>query len=157
MSDNQNHSGVSERVSGGVRLGETTVPLPPSFDAGLYFIGRIRSPWRTPAECPHRGDMTGPLCQLEFDSRWSGALSGLELRPELQILYFMHLSRRDLTRQAPRRRPEPIGTFALRSPARPNPIASSRVALVAVEGCVVHVRGLDCIDGTPLIDVKPVD
>jgi tRNA (Thr-GGU) A37 N-methylase len=57
--------------------------------------------------------------------------------------------------QAPSTRPEPLGTFALRSPNRPNPVASSRVELVAVEPDALLVRGLDCIDGTPLIDIKP--
>jgi tRNA (Thr-GGU) A37 N-methylase len=47
------------------------------------------------------------------------------------------------------------GTFALRSPARPNPIASSIVQLIAIDGTTLQVRGLDCIDGTPLIDLKP--
>jgi tRNA (Thr-GGU) A37 N-methylase len=55
----------------------------------------------------------------------------------------------------PRLSGRPSGTFALRSPARPNPIASSVVELVSVEGNVVTVRGLDCLDGTPLIDLKP--
>ena len=48
-----------------------------------------------------------------------------------------------------------MGTFALRSPVRPNPIASSLVELVAVDGSSLHVRGLDCVDGTPLLDLKP--
>ena len=63
---------------------------------------------------------------------------------------------------APRpRAPDPFstarttGTFALRSPVRPNPIASSVVELVSVEGTTLHVRGLDCLDGTPLLDLKP--
>jgi tRNA (Thr-GGU) A37 N-methylase len=67
----------------------------------------------------------------------------------------MHEARRDLLVQMPRHASRRSGTFALRSPVRPNPIASSVVELVAVEGNVVVVRGLDCIDGTPLIDLKP--
>ncbi|PKP63675.1 MAG: tRNA (N6-threonylcarbamoyladenosine(37)-N6)-methyltransferase TrmO, partial [Alphaproteobacteria bacterium HGW-Alphaproteobacteria-8] len=63
--------------------------------------------------------------------------------------------RRDLVRQSPRRDGATVGTFALRSPVRPNPIASSVVTLVAVEGDTLVVRGLDCVDGTPLIDIKP--
>jgi tRNA (Thr-GGU) A37 N-methylase len=47
------------------------------------------------------------------------------------------------------------GTFALRSPVRPNPIASSIVQLIAIDGTTLKVRGLDCLDGTPLIDLKP--
>jgi tRNA (adenine37-N6)-methyltransferase len=66
----------------------------------------------------------------------------------------MHQARRDLVRQTPFGK-ETTGTFALRSPVRPNPIASSIVELVAIDGPQVQVRGLDCLDGTPLIDLKP--
>ncbi len=55
----------------------------------------------------------------------------------------------------PYRSGKTTGTLALRSPVRPNPIASAIVELVAVNGGVVEVRGLDCLDGTPLIDIKP--
>jgi tRNA (Thr-GGU) A37 N-methylase len=66
----------------------------------------------------------------------------------------MHRARRDLVLQTPFQK-ETSGTFALRSPVRPNPIASSIVELVAIDGTHVQVRGLDCLDGTPLIDMKP--
>jgi tRNA (adenine37-N6)-methyltransferase len=71
------------------------------------------------------------------------------------VLYWMHQSRRDLAVQAPRHNGKVLGTFALRSPVRPNPIASSVVTLLGIEGMILRVRGLDCIDGTPLIDLKP--
>ena len=138
-----------------VRPGEIVGELPEAFDAGLYFIGRIRTPWATRAECPRRGAHDGPLCRLEFEPRWRPALQGLEGRAFVQVLYFMHHARRDLLIQTPRGRAEPLGTFALRSPVRPNPIASSVVKLEAIEPGALVVRGLDCMDGTPLIDVKP--
>lgn len=140
-----------------LRPGEISCALPDAFDAGLYFIGRIRTPWKTRAECPRRGAHDGPLCRLEIDQRWLPALQGLEGRQFVQALYFMHLSRRDLLVQAPKDRDRLSGTFALRSPVRPNPIASSVVKLEAVEADALVVRGLDCVDGTPLIDVKPQD
>ena len=68
----------------------------------------------------------------------------------------MHEASRDLVAQVPRHSGHPSGTFALRSPARPNPIASSVVHLVSVVGPVVTVRGRACVDGTRLIDLKPV-
>jgi len=71
------------------------------------------------------------------------------------VLYFMDQARRDLVLQMPRSASAASGTFALRSPVRPNPIASSVVLFVAREGLSVLVRGLDCIDGTPLVDLKP--
>ena len=138
-----------------IRPGERISALPGAFDAGLYFIGRIRTPWPTRADCPHHGDLDGPVCRLEIDPRWAPALEGLARRPFLQVLYFMHLSRRDLLVQTPRSRPSPVGTFAIRSPARPNPIASARVRLETIEATTVFVRGIDCMDGTPLLDLKP--
>ena len=70
------------------------------------------------------------------------------------VLYFMDQARRDLLVQAPRHG-ERRGTFALRSPVRPNPIAMSVVRLLHIDGTRLSVVGLDCLDGTPLIDIKP--
>ncbi len=140
-----------------MRPGEISVALPAEFDAGLYFIGRIRTPWSSRAECPRRGAHDGPLCRIEVDERWWPALRGLEGRRFIQALYFMHQARRDLLVQTPRGRETPLGTFALRSPVRPNPIASSVVQIEAIEHGTVIARGFDCMDGTPLIDIKPQD
>ena len=138
-----------------LRPGEVAVPLPARAEAGLYFIGTIRTPWRTRGECPKRGSFDGPVCSIEIDERWRAALAGVAAHKRLQVLYWMHEARRDLVLQTPLRTGEPTGTFALRSPVRPNPIASSVVELVAVEGTTLRVRGLDCLDGTPLLDLKP--
>ena len=67
----------------------------------------------------------------------------------------MDKARRDLVLQSPRHCATQRGTFALRSPVRPNPIAASVVKLVKVEGTRLTVIGLDCLDGTPLVDIKP--
>jgi tRNA-Thr(GGU) m(6)t(6)A37 methyltransferase TsaA len=140
----------------GLRPGEVTTRLPARHDAGVYFIGRIRTPWRSRKDCPRRGDPeNGPVCRIEVDEGWSEALAGIEAHANLQILYWMHHARRDLVRQSPASDGNTRGTFALRSPMRPNPIASSTARLIGVEGRVLLVRGLDCLDGTPLIDIKP--
>ncbi|QTL01618.1 SAM-dependent methyltransferase [Aquabacter sp. L1I39] len=140
----------------GMRAGEVKVALPQAFDAGVYFIGRIRTPWTRRSDCPRRGDpVAGPVCRLEIDLRWAQALEGLVDTPRLQVLYWMHEARRDLVLQSPGHRGKLAGTFSLRSPVRPNPIASSVVERVGVEGTHVLVRGLDCLDGTPLLDLKP--
>jgi len=139
-----------------LRPGEVTVATPEAFDAGLWFIGRIETPWARRADCPRRGDAeAGPLCRITLFAPWAAGLAGLEGRARVQVLYFMDQARRDLVRQSPRRDGETVGTFALRSPVRPNPIASSVVTLVAVEGDTLVVRGLDCVSGTPLLDLKP--
>ena len=137
-----------------LRSGEVAVELPAQTDAGVYFIGTIRTPWQTRQECPKRGSADGPVCTLVIDERWRQALTGLAGHKRIQVLYWMHRARRDLAMQTPFGK-ETTGTFALRSPVRANPIASSIVELVAIDGASVQVRGLDCLDGTPLIDLKP--
>jgi tRNA-Thr(GGU) m(6)t(6)A37 methyltransferase TsaA len=138
-----------------LRSGEVAVALPPQPDAGVYFIGTIHTPWRTRGECPKRGVSEGPICSIVVDERWRAALTDLANHRRIQVLYWMHRARRDLVLQTPFRTGQTTGSFALRSPVRPNPIASSIVDLVAIEGTTLQVRGLDCIDGTPLIDLKP--
>ena len=138
-----------------LRPGEEVTAPPAAFDAGVYFIGTIRTPWRTRGDCPRRGDVGGPLCTIMMNERWDAALDGVEANDMLDVIYWMHLARRDLVRQRPRSAETAFGTFALRSPMRPNPIAVSSVKLIAREGATLTVRGLDCVDGTPLVDLKP--
>ena len=137
------------------RPGEVAIVLPARADAGVYFIGTIRTPWRTRDECPKRGSSDGPVCSIVVDERWREALTDIAQHRRIQVLYWMHQARRDLVLQTPFRTGRTTGTFALRSPVRPNPIASSVVDLLAVDGTTLRVRGLDCLDGTPLIDLKP--
>ena len=140
----------------GLRAGEVTVEAPAAMDAGLSFIGRIGTPWATSRECPRQGDRDeGPVCRIEVDEPWRAALKGLADHSHAQILYWMHLARRDLVLQSPRSNGETTGTFAIRSPNRPNPVSSSLVAILEVGADHVLVRGLDCVDGTPLLDIKP--
>jgi tRNA-Thr(GGU) m(6)t(6)A37 methyltransferase TsaA len=137
-----------------VRAGEIAVALPDKFDAGVYFIGRIRTPWKTRGECPRNARGSDAVCTIELDQRYVAALEGVETCTHLVVLYFMHEARRDLVVQVSRHSGR-RGTFALRSPVRPNPIAMSVVRLVRVERTRLSVIGLDCLDGTPLIDIKP--
>jgi tRNA-Thr(GGU) m(6)t(6)A37 methyltransferase TsaA len=139
----------------GIRPGEIAVALPPAFDAGLYFIGRIRTPWARRDDCPKNGRESNAVCAIEVDARWADALREVETCSHLLVLYWMHEARRDLVLQAPRHYAKPRGTFALRSPVRPNPIAASVVTLLDVQGTRLSVRGLDCMDATPLLDLKP--
>ena len=137
------------------RDGEVAVELPASFDAGLYFIGRIRTPWHTRDECPKNARESDAVCTIEVDQNFAAALKGVETCTHMLALYWMDRARRDLVVQAPRHYGEPRGTFALRSPVRPNPIAASVVKLIATDGPRLSVVGLDCLDGTPLLDLKP--
>ena len=137
-----------------IRPGEIAVTLPDTFDAGVYFIGRIRTPWKTRSECPRNARGSDAPCAIELDPRYAAALDGVATCTHLVVLYFMHEARRDLVVQVSRHSGR-RGTFALRSPVRPNPIAMSVVRLVRIEGTTLTVVGLDCLDGTPLIDIKP--
>ncbi|MBW6396644.1 SAM-dependent methyltransferase [Roseomonas sp. HJA6] len=137
------------------RPGEVEGGTPDRADATLTFIGRIRTPYATRADCPHRAAPDGPECRIEIDEPWRPALHGIAPGDRVEVLYWMHLARRDLLVQAPKGRPAPLGTFALRSPNRPNPIATSEVTVTAVAEDALTVRSLDCMDGTPLVDLKP--
>jgi tRNA-Thr(GGU) m(6)t(6)A37 methyltransferase TsaA len=138
-----------------IREGEVAVAVPERFDGGVWRIGTIHTPWTSRLECPRQGRLDGPLCRIEVDPRWTAALDGIEAYERLEVLYWLDRSRRDLVAQSPRNDGVTRGTFALRSPARPNPIGTSIAALVRREGANLLVRGLDCLDGTPLLDLKP--
>jgi tRNA-Thr(GGU) m(6)t(6)A37 methyltransferase TsaA len=138
-----------------LREGEVTVALPARFDASLYFIGRIRTPWRSRDQCPKNPRESDAVCTVELDPRWAVGLKGLETVTHVLLLYWMDRTRRDLVLQSPHHYSEPRGTFALRSPARPNPIAVSVARLLRIDGSVLHVVGVDCFDNTPLLDIKP--
>ena len=141
-------------MSKDIRAGEIAVTLPDNFDAGIYFIGRIHTPWTRRDDCPKNARGSDAVCTLALDPRYAAALEGVATCTHLVLLYFMDQARRDLLVQAPRHGAR-RGTFALRSPVRPNPIAMSVVRLVGIAGTTLSVVGLDCLDGTPLVDIKP--
>lgn len=138
-----------------VRPGEVRTERPLRGDAVVTFVGTVRTPWARRADCPRQGDRAGgPECRIVLEPPWDAALDGIAGFDTLEVLYWLHESRRDLLVQAPA--PGRVrGTFALRSPVRPNPIGTALVTLLRQEGPVLVVRGLDCVDGTPLLDVKP--
>ena len=138
------------------RPGEVPIQLPDAYDAQLHFIGRVRTPWKTPGECPKNSHVRrDAVATVELDPRYAQGLKDISLLSHLILLYWLHHSRRDLIIQAPSHAPEPRGVFALRSPVRPNPIGLAVVELISVEGPRLTIRNIDCADGTPLIDIKP--
>ncbi|WP_243038737.1 tRNA (N6-threonylcarbamoyladenosine(37)-N6)-methyltransferase TrmO [Dyella sedimenti] len=138
-----------------IRRNEVAVEVPTPDHAGLVFIGMIRTPWTSRLDCPRMGRSDGPVCRIEIHEPWVAALDGIEAYGRLEVLYWLHQSRRDLVRQSPADDGVTRGTFALRTPVRPNPIGTSIATLVSREGAALLVRGLDCLDGTPLLDLKP--
>jgi len=146
------------RDAGDLRDGEVAVTLPDRFDASVYFIGRIHTPWKTRKDCPKNARQareTGVVCTLELDPRYVPGLKDIERCSHLVVFYWMDRARRDLLVQVPGHLGKGRGTFALRSPVRPNPISMSVVKLIKIDGNRIDVVALDCLDGTPLLDIKP--
>ena len=139
----------------GAREGEVAVDLPAKTDAGLYFIGRIRTPWKTRKDCPKNARESDAVCTVELDPRWADGLKDVATCSHIIVLYWMDKAPRNLVLQVPSHYGIQRGTFALRSPARPNPIALSVVKLLRIDGSKLSVTGLDCLDDTPLLDIKP--
>lgn len=138
------------------RLGEVKIDVPDAHDAALHFIGTIHTPWKTLGECPKNTAARRDVdAYLEVNSPFDAGLKDLNLLSHIIVLYWLDQSRRDVIIQAPSHAPEPRGVFALRSPVRPNPIGLAVAQVCGVNGARVHIRNIDCVDGTPLIDIKP--
>ena len=137
------------------RPGEIAMPPLATTDAGLTFIGRIRTPWPTPADCPKNSRERHEIGHVEIFEPFAQGLKDLALFSHVILLYWLDRSRRDLLVQRPSHLSEPRGVFALRSPVRPNPIGMAVVELLNVDGRHLQVRNIDCADGTPLLDIKP--
>jgi tRNA-Thr(GGU) m(6)t(6)A37 methyltransferase TsaA len=138
-----------------IRPGEVAIELPAAFDAGVHFIGCIRTPFRTRDDCPKNTSQSNAVGRVELDPVYAPGLKDLHLYSHAILLYWMDQARRDLVAQVPAHLGRPRGTFALRSPVRPNPIALGVVEIVGIEGGTLIVRNVDCVDGTPLVDIKP--
>lgn len=121
-------------------------------------IGVVVSPLTDIAAAPNQGDEGAPEAWLEIDKSLLPALDGVGPGDELLVITWLDRARRDVLRVHPRgdySRPEQ-GVFSTRSPHRPNPIGLHRVQVIAIEHASVHVRALEAVDGTPILDVKPV-
>ena len=121
-------------------------------------IGSVKSPLRDRAAAPLQGEEGAPEAVLEFDRAVGEGLRDLAPGAEVIVLTWLHQARRDVLSVHPRgNRRNPLqGVFSTRSPDRPNPIGLHRVTIVAIDATRVRVRNLEAIDGTPVLDVKPV-
>ncbi|MEX2549900.1 MAG: tRNA (N6-threonylcarbamoyladenosine(37)-N6)-methyltransferase TrmO [Nitriliruptoraceae bacterium] len=118
----------------------------------------MESPLRDPADAPKQGDEAAGEAWLVLDEAVHEGFRDVEAGSEIVVLTWLHLARRDTLVVHPRGDPEAAerGVFSTRSPARPNPIGLHRVGVVAVEGTRIRVRNLEAVDGTPVLDIKPV-
>jgi tRNA-Thr(GGU) m(6)t(6)A37 methyltransferase TsaA len=128
----------------------------PGFDA--VAVGRVISPLIDLATAPKQGDEGAPEATILFAGEFVAALEGIAAGDDVLVLAWLDRADRDVLRVHPRgdeSRPE-TGVFATRSPDRPNPIGLHRVEVVSIDGATMTVRGLEAVDGTPVLDVKPV-
>jgi tRNA-Thr(GGU) m(6)t(6)A37 methyltransferase TsaA len=124
----------------------------------LTLVGRVESSLTDLDSAPNQGDEGAPSAWLVFEPHVLDALDGIQPGDEVILLTWLDRARRDVLRVHPRgdvSRPQQ-GVFSTRSPARPNPIGLHRVEVETIEGKRMRVRNLEAIDGTPIVDVKPV-
>jgi tRNA-Thr(GGU) m(6)t(6)A37 methyltransferase TsaA len=121
-------------------------------------IGRVESPLRELEAPPRQADEGAPEAWLVFGAEMQPGLAGLRPGDEVIAITWLHRARRDVLAVHPRGDPSrPLeGVFSTRSPHRPNPIGLHRVEIVEIDGSRLRVRSLEALDGTPIIDLKPV-
>jgi len=146
-----------------LREGEIALAFDPAdlpADGHVVFIGRIRSPWTGRDECPKNMGAArdaGKHATIEVDAPYRPGLDGLKGTTHLALLTWLDRAPRNIIVQNPRHAGTSKGTFALRSPARPNPIGLHIVTVVSLdrEAGLIGIDGVDVLDGTPLLDIKP--
>ena len=130
----------------------------PGAAMSLVPIGVVSSPLTDPAAAPKQGFEGAPDAWLVLEPGVAAGLDGMRPGDEIIVLTWLHRARRDVLRVHPRDDPAnpERGVFTTRSADRPNPIGLHRVEVAAIDGARVRVRGLEAVDGTPVVDLKPV-
>ena len=108
---------------------------------------------------PRHWTISGAEGTLIVDEQYKEGLKDIKAGQRIVVLFYFHQSPRftpDLLVQKPRHRNEQMGIFSICSPVRPNPLGMSVVEVLGIEGCIIHIKGLDVIDGTPVLDIKPL-
>lgn len=124
----------------------------------LRVLGRVSSPLVDRSQAPRQGDEGGPDAVVDLDPDLAPALCDLGVGDEIVLITWLDRADRDVLRVHPRDDPSlpETGVFATRSPDRPNPLGLHPVRVLAVEGTRLEVSGLEAVDGTPVVDIKPV-
>ena len=124
----------------------------------LVAIGTVESPLRERGDAPRQGDEGAPEATIAIAAAYAPAVDGIQPGDALLVLTWLDRASRDVLAVHPRGDPSrPVtGVFATRSPDRPNPIGLHRVTVVAIDGTRLRVSDLEALDGTPVVDVKPV-
>lgn len=132
-------------------------PPRPGDSVSCTVIGTIETPYKRMEDCPNRHNKAEFLpCTIRLAPEFAPGLDGLAAGGRALILYWFHRARRDMVQLPVREgvRDKPAGVFSLRTPPRPNPIAAQEVDILAVRDGELDVLGLDCLDGTPVLDIK---
>ena len=125
-------------------------------DYSLRPIGVVESPVTEPNAAPRQGDEGAPDCWVVLDPDVREALDGLRPGDDIVVITWLHLADREVLQVHPRGDPNrPIrGVFATRSQHRRNPLGLHHATILAIDGLRIHVRGLEAIEGTPIVDIK---
>ncbi len=129
---------------------------PAAFD--LAPVGYVRSSLMERKQAPKQGSEGAPHAWIDLKSTVADGLGGIRVGDEMVVITWLHQGKRDVLKVHPRGDTNaPLaGVFATRSPDRPNPLGLHRVIVLAIEGTKLQVRPLEAIDGTPVVDIKPV-
>ena len=137
-----------------------TIPTPPDFRDRVFEldpIGWIRTPWIRLADCPKNPAESDALAEIDVFEPFRDALVSLDTVSHVILLYWLDRADRSMLTVTPPVDDRPHGVFATRAPVRPNPIGMSIADLVSVDSVkgLLTVRHIDCLSGTPLLDIKP--
>jgi tRNA (adenine37-N6)-methyltransferase len=118
-------------------------------------IGIIHTPYRRREDIPRQGRLSSELCEIEVFPQFAPALKDIEQCTHLFVIFWLHLGDRGRLTATPPHDGKEHGVFATRSPSRPNPLALDIVELLDVKENLLKVRGMDALDGSILLDIKP--
>ena len=121
----------------------------------LQEIGVVHNDYKNLTDIPRQGRMSEEVSEIEIHPAFTDGLLKIEQNKYLIVLYWAHLAKRDILKTLPPMSKEIHGVFASRSPGRPNPLSLCIAELIAREGTILRVKGLDALDGSSIIDIKP--
>ena len=121
----------------------------------LQEIGVVHNDYKNLTDIPRQGRMSEEISEIEIHPAFTDGLLKIEQNKYLIVLYWAHLAKRDIRKTLPPMSKEIHGVFASRSPGRPNPLSLCIAELIAREGTILRVKGLNALDGSSIIDIKP--